>query len=110
MLTSKRDLKKYINRVSEEVAQSVLPAAVVSKVIDDAQANDILTQISQLSTKSLSRINIAFDKSPESFDNIRAYATAKKAYYREAYAKLLADFEAGVEKIIAPINKKLTEK
>lgn len=110
MLTNKRDLKKYINRMSEEVAQSILPAAVVAKVIDNEKAENILTDISMLSTKALSKINISFDKSPEAFASVKAYAAAKKAYYREAYAKLLTEFEDGIQKLIEPINKALTQK
>lgn len=110
MLTNKRQLKKYINRVSEEVAQSVLPTAVVAKAVTDEEADNILTQISALCAKALSRINIAFDKSADTFETVKAYDAAKKAYYREAYAKLLKDYEEDIEKLIAPINKTLAKK
>lgn len=110
MLTNKRDLKKYINRVAEEVAQSILPAAALAKIVNNEEADNILTDLSRLQSKAMSKASFAFDKSPEAFDSAQAYKAAKTRYYRAAYAKILSDFENGVEKLIEPINKALQKK
>lgn len=104
-MTSKRDIKKYIARVGNEIAESVLPSAVYTKVITDEEADDILTKLSQLQATALAKIGIAYDKSAEAFDSLRAFHTAKKSYYRTAYNQVLKDFEDGVDKILAPLNK-----
>lgn len=110
MLTNKRQIKKYINRVCEDVAQEVLPTAVYAKAISNEEAENILTDLSYLQTKSLSRLNISFDKSPDSFEKIQAYTTAKTAYFRQAYNKLIDDFNNEVKKLISPVNKAISNK
>ncbi len=110
MLTNKRQIKKYINRVCDDVAQEVLPTAVHVKAISEEEADNILTDISVLQVKSLSRLNIAFDKSVEAFDNIKAFNSAKSAYYRQAYNKLIEDFNNEIQKLISPVNKAISSK
>lgn len=110
MLTNKRQIKKYINRVCEDVAQEVLPTAVYAKAITNEEAENILTDLSYLQTKSLSRLNISFDKAPDTFNNVQAFNTAKRAYYRQAYNKLIDDFNNEVKKLISPVNKAISNK
>ncbi len=110
MLTNKRQIKKYINRVCEDVAQEVLPTAVCAKAITNEEAENILTDLSVIQTKALSRLNISFDKAPDSFDKVQAYKSAKGSYYRQAYNKLIDEFNNEVQKLISPINKAVSGK
>lgn len=110
MLTNKRDLKKYVNRICADVAQTLLPAAVYAKAITEEKADEILTELSTLQAKALSRISISFDKAPDTFADIKAYHAAKKVYYKAAYNKLVSDFEEGVEKLIKPVNESIKAK
>lgn len=110
MLTNKRQIKKYINRVCEDVAQEVLPTAVYAKAITEEEADNILTDLSYLQTKSLSRLNISFDKASDAFSKIQAFKTAKASYYRQAYKQLIEDFNNEVQKLISPVNKAVSSK
>ncbi len=110
MLTNKRQIKKYINRVCEDVAQEVLPTAVCAKAITDEEAENILTNLSYIQAKALSRLNISFDKASDSFEKVQAYKTAKSAYFRQAYSKLIDDFNNEVQKLISPVNKAVSGK
>lgn len=105
MITSKRDLKKYINRVCTEISEAILPAAVLTKHITDEKAQEILGKLSEYQAQAISRLNISFDKTPDAFESARAYHAAKTAYYREAYAKLTAEFEKGASELISSVNK-----
>lgn len=104
-MTNKRQIKKYIDRVGCDVAEIILPGAVLTKAITDEQAMEILNQLSELKINAHKRINIVFDKSPEAFDTPKAYATAKSRYFRQAYRHALKDYNEGVEKALAPINE-----
>lgn len=110
MITNKRQIKKYINRVCEDVAQEVLPTAVYAKAITNEEAENILTELSYLQSKSLSRLNISFDKAAETFDKVQSFKTAKTAYYRQAYNKLIDDFNNEVKKLLSPLNKAIASK
>lgn len=110
MLTNKRQIKKYINRVCEDVAQEVLPTAVCTKAITDEDAENILTDLSRIQAKALSRLNISFDKAPGSFEKVQAYKTAKATYFRQAYNQLIDEFNNEVQKLISPVNKAVSGK
>lgn len=110
MITNKRQIKKYINRVCEDVAQEVLPTAVYAKAITNEEAENILTELSYLQSKALSRINISFDKAQDSFDKVQSFNASKTAYYRQAYKKLIDDFNNEVKKLLSPVNKAIASK
>lgn len=104
-MTNKRQIKKYVDRIGQDIAGILLPGAVYTKIITEEKANEILEKLSELKTQTFSRLNIAFDKSPKSFDSVRAYNTARRAYYKEAYNKAIKDFETQVDALIAAIKK-----
>lgn len=106
MITSKRDLKKHIRRIEEEVSQVLIPAAYLSDIMNEEQAEEALTNLAKLTLEATSRLSIAFDKAPSSFPSMDAYKKARTAYFKAAYNKALTDYENGVNEIIAPINKK----
>lgn len=104
MITSKKDLKKHMDRINTEVAQGILPAAVCANIIDEAQAADILTKLAELTTKAHACLSISFDKSPKAFDSASAYKRARHAYFKTAYATALKDFEEGVNNLLQGIK------
>lgn len=105
MITSKRDLKKHIHRIGDEVVKTVVPAAVCSGLLSESQAADILEKLAQLTQEAVDRISISFDKKPDAFDSMTAYKKARTNYFKEAYGKALLDYEQSVNKLISPIGK-----
>lgn len=110
MITNKRQIKKFINRVCDDIAQEVLPTAVCAKAITNEEAENILTDLSRIQTTALSKLNISFDKAPETFEKIQAFNTAKSAYYSQAYSKLIDDFKNEVQNLLSPVNKAISKK
>lgn len=104
MITSKRELKKHIDRIQDEVVQVVIPAALYAGLVTDDKVEEMLTKVAQLSQQAKDRLAITFDKKMSAFDSSNAYRKAKLQYYKQAYGKALADYEAGVQSIIDPIN------
>lgn len=106
MITSKRDLKKHIRRIEEEVSMVVIPAAFYTGLFTEEEASKALGDLAALTVQATTRLNITFDKAPKAFDSNDAYKKAKKNFYATAYAKALADYENGVNALLAPINAK----
>lgn len=110
MITSKRSLKKHIDRVQDEVVQVVIPAAVYAGLITEEKAEDMLTDVASLALEAKSRLAVNFDKKMSAFESGDAYRKARLAFFKAAYGKAMSDFEAGVQKIIDPINEAAKEK
>lgn len=106
MITSKQDLKKHIDRIQDEVAQVMIPAAFYANLFSEKEAEDALEKLVSLTVEAKERLNISFDKSPKAFDSITAYKKAKREFFKQAYGKALAEYEQGVNALLAPINKK----
>lgn len=106
MITSKRDLKKHIRRIEEEVSQVVIPAAFFTGIFNEEEANNALNELAAQTVTATTRLSVNFDKTPKAFDSHQAYKKASKEFYRTAYAKVLADYEAAINAILAPINAK----
>lgn len=104
-MTNKRQIKKYVERMGSEIAQFILPAAVVTGAVTDEKAEDYITRISELQAELFSRLNIAFDKAPSAFPDMRKYRDAKRAYYHSAYNKALAEYEKGIQELLESLNK-----
>lgn len=103
-MTSKKDLKKHINRVTAEIARGVLPEAVLSGIITEEQAAEALTKLAELSSAAMSHISISFDKAPSSFDSKSAYNKAHTAYFHTAYAAALDAYEKGVNDLLVSLR------
>lgn len=106
MITSKRDLKKHIRRIEEEVSMVVIPAAYYSNLMDEKQAEEALTQLAKLTIEATNRLNISFDKKAAAFPSMDAYKKAKREYFKTAYNKALTDYENGVNAMLAPLSQK----
>ena len=105
MITSKRDLKKYINELNNAVVQYVVPSAVLAEIITEAQADEMLTKLATLHNEVVKRINISFDKQPSAFESPAAYKKARSAYFSEAYDKAMAEYKDGINSVLEVINK-----
>ncbi|MCC8117395.1 MAG: hypothetical protein LIP09_01415 [Bacteroidales bacterium] len=105
MITSKRDLKKHIDRIEDEVVQVVVPAAVYAGLLTEEKATELLSKLAGLTQQAKERLSINFDKSPDAFDSHQAFKLARTQYFKAAYNKALSEYEAEVQKLIDPINE-----
>lgn len=105
MITSKRDLKKYIGEINDAVVQYVLPLAALAGDVNDEQADGVLAKLAELHNEASKRINISYDKKPSAFATISEYKNAKREYFKQAYGKALDEYKAGVNAVLDVINK-----
>lgn len=105
MITSKRDLKKHISDINDAVVKYVLPSAVLTGIVSDEQAEELLAKLATLHGEVIKRLNIAFDKKPAAFPSVNQYNKAKRAYFGQAYDKALAEYKTGVNGLLEVVNK-----
>lgn len=107
MITSKQDLKKHIDRIQDEVAQVVIPAAFYAKLFTEKEADEALEKLVSLTMEAKEHINVNFDKTLKAFNNdATAYRKARREYFKQAYGKALVEYENAINALLAPINKK----
>lgn len=106
-MANKRDLKKLIRRICEDLATECMFAADYIKGVDAETMYGIVGKIASLQDNALSHASFAFDKVPSDFDSVRAYHSARTAYFRKAYDSLRDKFNAHVEDIVKEMNAAL---
>lgn len=100
-MANKRTLKKHIQRVCGSAAVEVL-MGLPSEI-----SHDIVIRLAQLQTTALANATFAFEHVCRDYADRKLYNKAKHQYNKAAYAKLKADFDAGLKEIVSEINTAL---
>lgn len=110
-MANKRNLKKYVRYTCGALASEIRIAHALFPVIDRKKVYDIVVEIAGLQTTTLAKANIAFAGVADKHeDGGKARNRAARAvYYREAYNKLLDEFDARVVYIVKDMNAALPE-
>jgi F0F1-type ATP synthase membrane subunit b/b' len=72
--------------------------------------DNIIFEIADLQFVTLDNVTFGYDKVKSSFADAHEYKQERAKYYRKAYNKLLSDFRAGVNDIVAQMNDALPQK
>ena len=83
-MANKRDLKKKVKLICEDLATECMFAADYVKGVDANEMYGIVGKIATLQENALNRISFSFDKTPSDFNNRHDYHKAKKAYLKKA--------------------------
>lgn len=67
----------------------------------------IILDAARLQTDALQRLTFAFDKQSADFSSGREYRTARRRYYRQAYASFRDKFLAHVNELVHRLNAAL---
>ncbi len=108
-MANKRELKKFIRNTCGALALDMVLARESFPVIDRKAVHDVVLDVARLQTRSLARVSVEFDRTPAQFESKAAYNKARHAFYNDAYAKLLADFNKSVKEIVAKMNAALPD-
>lgn len=106
-MANKRDLKKRIKFICGDLAGECIIAKVFIPGINAERMDEIVFDIASLQTITLKRVTFIYDKVKKDFADAKAYNKSKNAYFAEAYAKLICEFNNGVDAIVASMNKAL---
>lgn len=104
-MAKKRDLKKFVQNLAENVVVNVLPHAVHAGLITDQRADEIIGEISVAQSRTLSRLSVSFDKRMRDFASAADFHKAKAAYFKQVCSKAYTDFVAKIQSILDEINK-----
>lgn len=104
-MAKKRNLKKFIQNLSENVVVNVLPHAVSTGIITEKRAHEIIAEISLAQTQTLARLSVAFDKRMRDFADKAEFHKAKSAYIRQVCNQAYTEFLAKIQTLLDEINK-----
>jgi len=104
-MANKRNLKKHVSYVCGDIAAECIVASHLIKGADSAALENLVMKIALLQDATIRKVNIAFDKSSGSFENVRLYNAARRKYFMTAYGRLIETFNAEINDIVAEMNK-----
>lgn len=103
-MANKRELKKFICNTCGSLAADMVNLAELFPQIDAADVQRIVVATARLQASTLSRMGVAFDRTPRDFETKAAYNAARNVYFREAYTALLDTFDKGVAELVKEMN------
>lgn len=103
-MANKRELKKYVNRASNELAFASFLTGCSIDGTDFKRINDLIIEVNTLKIRTLYNVTFAFDKMPKDFDDKKAYRAARRRYFATAYKKLHAEFAEHYQKLVDELN------
>ena len=106
-MANKRDLKKQIKIICEDIATECMFAADYVKDVDAETMYGIVGKIANLHQTALSHASFAFDKVPADFESMREYHKARASYFKKAYSSLRDKFNSHVQDIVKKMNAAL---
>lgn len=106
-MANKRDLKKQIKRVCEDLATECMFAADYIRGVDAETMYGIIGKIAALQDNALSHASFAFDKVPGDYESKREYHNARAAYFNKAYTSFRKKFSGHVDDIVKEMNAAL---
>lgn len=105
-MANKRQLKKFIRHNCGTFAAEILMARAQFPEIDRKTVYDIVSRLAALQTRTLSRANVAFDRTRRDSEP-GEYSKARSAYYHKAYRHLLDEYYAELDAILKDMNAAL---
>jgi ABC-type lipoprotein release transport system permease subunit len=108
-MATKRQLKKHIGYVCGDIAAELLIARHIYDGFDDEKVNAIINDIASLQVESIKNVTFDYDKARKSFEHEGEYRKARRAYFRQAYKTLLADFNNSVSEIVRNMNEAMPQ-
>lgn len=108
-MANKRDLKKKVKLICEDLATECMFAADYVKGVDANEMYGIVGKIATLQENALNRISFSFDKTPSVFNNRHDYHKAKKAYFKKAYDSFREKFNNHMQDVVKEMNGALPQ-
>jgi hypothetical protein len=108
-MANKRNFKKAVKAACGSIAGECVISRNLIPGIDADKMNDIVLNIADLQYTILTNASFSFDKGKRAFADIHEYKVARQKYFHKAFAKLVADFNNGLEEVVNQMNAALPE-
>ncbi len=104
-MAKKRNLKKFVQNLGENVVVNVLPHAMHAGIITEERAHELIQEISVAEAHTLSRLSVSFDKRMREFGSKTEFHKAKSAYFKQVCSQAYTDFVGKIQSILSEVNK-----
>lgn len=103
-MANKREFKKYLCQVSENLMGEMTFAASVTEGADIALVDDAAIDVLKACSNALMHCNVKFDKTAGAFENEREYRKQRNIFYNEMYAKINREFVDAIDAAVKKFN------
>ena len=102
-MANKKSIKKDIRRACGEIAGECIFAESAFNV-DTEKMDDIVVRLALFQEKTLQKVNVAFDRTPKSFETLREYRKARRAYFKSCFKALREEIHAYFTETVNEMN------
>lgn len=109
-MANKRKFKKAVKAACGNIAGECLIARNLIPGIDGEKMEQAVVAVADLQYVTLANASFSFDRSRRSYADGHTYKVDRDKYFRKGFNKLVADFNKGIEDVIAMMNSALPAK
>lgn len=100
---NKREFKKYISSVSQDICSYMMDVCVFVPGINEEEIHMAIITVLTAAESAVLKSNVKFDKSPKAFP-AGGYAKARRAFYKSVFKKANEEFKQAVESAVKMFN------
>ncbi|MBD5231705.1 MAG: hypothetical protein K2M14_02650 [Muribaculaceae bacterium] len=108
-MANKREFKKYINTVCDNIVSDMTYASYTIEGADKAAIDDAVISILKAGAEAIMKSNVKFDKTRRAFDNEHAYTEEKEKFFKALYRKVNKEFADAINEAIKKFNAAIPE-
>lgn len=106
-MANKREFKKYVNTVCDNIISEMTYASYVNEGADVQAIDDAVVEVLRAGGDALLKSNVKYDKSARAFDNEHDYHVARDRFFHEMFRKINKEFVAAIEGALKKFNSAL---
>ncbi len=107
-MTNKRDFKKYINTVCDNIISDMTFAAYSIEGANVKGIDEAVIEMLRAECAAVMKSNIKYDKTRRAFANDREYRAARKKFFHDMYHKINTEFSASIDAALKKFNAALS--
>lgn len=106
-MANKREFKKYINTVCNNIISDMTFAAYSIEGANVQGIDEAVIEMLRAGSAAVMKSNIKYDKTRRAFANEREYRAARDRFFHEMYKKINREFSASIEAALKKFNAAL---
>ncbi len=103
-MANKRMFKKAASAIGDAVCEEIMINYYNTPDIDKNLVEKSLSKVISATEEAVCDANIYFGKGVKAFGSVEEYSKAKKAYFKQLFAKIQKDLSAKLEEAIKDFN------
>lgn len=106
-MANKREFKKYVDALGASVIDEMVSAYYNVEGADKDKISKAIQQVLGAVGAAKSHSNIFFDRGAKGFEDMKAYAKAKKEFFASLFDKIQTEFDEEVNEALKTFNSAL---